>query len=55
MNYGIQSMLYPLMNFMRITKNAIKLLGIRERLQDKKKSLHLKGINCNLTVCKLVS
>ena len=36
MNYGIQSMLYPLMNFMRITKNAIKLLG-RERLQDKKK------------------
>mgnify|MGYP000346897851 CR=1 FL=1 len=33
--------------------SAIRLLNIRERLQNRKKSLRLRSINCSQTVCRL--
>ena len=47
--------LWNSMSFMRTIMSAIRLLNIRERLQNRKKSLRLRSINCSQTVCRLGS
>ena len=41
--------------FYETIMSTIRLLNIRERLQNRKKSLRLRSINCSQTVCRLGS